>query len=70
MILGKIHPGTAPETLESEDLLSATLPPQYDVSAAGQSFLTTVPAEDENAPPPTTRVVENWHEDFRDREQD
>ena len=44
----------------------------YDVSADGQRFLTMVPAEadDEETAPPAIRVVENWHEEFRDRDQD
>jgi serine/threonine protein kinase/Tol biopolymer transport system component len=65
-ILGK------PERLfESEDLQRrAYAAPDYDVSADGQRFLTTAPADDENAAPPAIRVVQNWYEEFRDREQD
>ena len=61
-----------PERLfESEDLRAvAYASPRYDVSADGKRFLTTTPAEDENASPPSIRVVENWYEEFRDREQD
>jgi Tol biopolymer transport system component len=46
-------------------------PGGYDVSADGQRFLTVSPvegAENETAPP-TIRVVQNWHEEFRDREE-
>ena len=42
----------------------------YHVSADGQRFVTTVPFEADEPTPPTMRVVENWHEEFRDREQD
>ena len=66
--------GQPQRLFESEDLqlgrLSAYAGPQYDVSADGKRFLTTAPDEDENAPPPSIRVVENWYEEFRDREQD
>jgi hypothetical protein len=42
---------------------------QYDVSAAGQRFVTIAPVEGEEAAPPKIRVVQNWYEEFRDREQ-
>ncbi len=40
----------------------------YDVSADGQRFLFSYPPED--TPELTIRVVQNWYEEFRDREQD
>ena len=40
---------------------------QYDVSADGQRFLFSERASDEES---KIRVVLNWHEEFRDREQD
>ena len=40
----------------------------YDVSADGQRFV--IPDSVEGAEPPTIRVVQNWYEEFRDREQD
>ena len=46
-------------------------PGGYDVSAAGQRFLIVSPveeAENETAPP-TIRVVQNWYEEFRERER-
>ena len=62
-------PGQPQICFESEDLrLNDYGAPQYDVSADGQRFLTTAPAEDENAPPPVIRVVENWYEEFKDRQ--
>ncbi len=44
----------------------------YDVSADGQRFILAEPVGDggAEAPEPSIRVVENWHEEFRDREQD
>ena len=63
--------GQPQRLFESEDLRAGAYGgPQYDIAADGQRFLTTTPAEDENASPPTIRVVENWYEEFRDREQD
>ncbi len=41
---------------------------QYDVSADGQRFVLTEPAGE--APEPSIHVVQNWYEEFRDREQD
>ena len=39
----------------------------YDVTDDGQTFVVVEPAED--AGPPVIRVVENWYEEFRGREQ-
>ena len=44
----------------------------YDVSADGQRFVMTAPVQegdDGEVAPPTIRVVMNWYEEFRDREQ-
>ncbi len=40
---------------------------RYDVSADGQRFVMVETLED--PPPPLIRVVQNWYEEFRDREQ-
>jgi len=53
---------------ESQDLFNRVVSLTYDVSADGQRFLTIAPFPDEDAPAPTIRVVENWYEEFRDRE--
>jgi hypothetical protein len=54
----------------STDLLSSTQSPGYDVSADGQRFVTVTPVEDgEETTVPRIRVVQNWYEEFRDREQ-
>ncbi len=43
----------------------------YDISADGQRFILAEPvAEGADAPEPSIRIVQNWHEEFRDREQD
>ena len=43
----------------------------YDVSADGQRFILAEPVgAGADAPEPSIRVVENWYEEFRDREQD
>ncbi len=41
----------------------------YDVSADGERFLTVAPVEGADAAPPTIRIVQNWHEEFRDRQR-
>ena len=41
----------------------------YDVSADGERFLTVAPVEGAEAAPPTIRIVQNWYEEFRDRNQ-
>ncbi len=41
----------------------------YDVSADGR-FVLMDSAESADAEPPSIHVVENWYEEFRDREQD
>ncbi len=40
----------------------------YDVSRDGQRFLTISPVEDSISAPPKVRIVQNWYEEFRDRE--
>ena len=41
----------------------------YDVSADGQPFiLAELVGAGADAPEPSIRVVQNWHEEFRDRE--
>ncbi len=59
------------EATELTSQLAGGLP--YDVSADGQRFVTVAPfqgdQDDEEAAPPTIRVVQNWYEEFREREQ-
>ncbi len=67
--------GQPQRLFESDDLRLRTVTlgwgsPEYDVSADGNRFLTVTPVEDENARSPAIRVVQNWYEEFRDREQD
>jgi hypothetical protein len=40
---------------------------RYDVSADGQRFIMVAPVEE--VAPPKIRIVQNWYEEFRDREQ-
>ncbi len=45
--------------------------PQYDVSADGRRFLLATPVADEEGKQEVQiRVVENWFEEFRERERD
>ncbi len=64
--------GQPQRLFESADLRSGPAAPQYNVSADGQRFVTMAPVEDgdEESAPPKIRVVQNWYEEFRDREQD
>jgi predicted Ser/Thr protein kinase len=67
---GNVTPGR-PQRLFDSDLLTG--PPQrtnYDVFPDGQRFVTFAPHGDGTATSLSIRVVENWHEEFRDREQD
>ena len=44
---------------------------KYDVSADGQRFVTVAPVEGEGETvTPSVRIVQNWYEEFRDRERD
>ena len=55
------------------DILPATRSAaSYDVSPDGQQFLVRLPryVDDSEQAKPKIRVVENWYEEFRDREQD
>jgi len=55
---------------EASDLIT-TGAPAYGVSSDGQRILTTIPNPDlDQDLRPKVRVVENWLEEFRDREQD
>ncbi len=57
---------------ESPDLVLADSGRDYDVSADGRRFVMTTPVEegdDGEVAPPSIRVVQNWYEEFRDRER-
>jgi hypothetical protein len=59
------------QLFRSDDMLSAVPAPAYDVSADGQRFITIAPVQNngEEAAAPKIRVVLNWYEEFRHREQ-
>ena len=64
--------GQPQKLFESADLLPESPSyawPLYDASADGQRFLMVTPVADGTAVPPKIRIVENWYEEFRDREQ-
>ncbi len=61
--------GQPQQLFESEELISGAVAPTYDVSADGQRFLTVAPVESADTAPLRIRIVENWYEEFRDREQ-
>jgi len=53
---------------ESPDLIYQFRSVNYGVSPDGRRFLTVAAVEDEDAPARSIHVVENWLEEFRDRE--
>ena len=63
--------GLATRMFEHPGLRSGFDYAPYDVSADGQRFILAEPVgEGADAPEPSIRVVMNWYEEFRDREQD
>ena len=63
--------GSATRLFEHPGLKPGMIYPHYDVSADGQRFILAEPVgEGAEAPEPSIRVVMNWFEEFRDREQD
>ena len=63
--------GPATRLFEHPDLGLGTNYAPYDVSADGQRFILTGPVgEGADAPTPSIRVVQNWYEEFRGRQQD
>ena len=52
----------------STDLDASPQAVTYDVSAAGQRFVTIAPVQHGGEAPPTIRIVENWYEEFRDKD--
>ncbi len=66
---GGLTLGRPQRLFDSEDLRSFSRHAEYDVSPDGERFLTTAPADDEAGDGSVIRVVQNWYEQFRDREQ-
>ena len=58
------------EYLFEHPMLAWIYMPQYDISADGQRFIIPTPIEDTPGAKPMIRVVQNWAEEFRDRERD
>ena len=44
--------------------------PRYDVSADGRRFVLPEPIVGAEEKPPSIHIIQNWYEEFRDREQD
>ena len=60
-------PGSPTPLFRSAEIQRAG-PASYDVSALGRWFVIAVPIGGDT--PPVIGVVQNWHKEFRDREQD
>jgi len=63
--------GQPQQLFQSPELAVGASSTSYDVSADSQRFIMVAPVEDDeaNAAPPKIRIVQNWYEEFRDREQ-
>ncbi len=61
--------GQPSRLFESADLASPYATTRYTVSADGQKFLTVTRVDEEATESAKIRIVENWHKDFRGREQ-
>ncbi len=60
--------GQPSRLFESADLASPYATATYAVSADGEKFLTINPLDEAPTESPKIRIVENWYEEFRDRE--
>ncbi len=67
---GSTFSARSKEYLFAHPMLAWIYMPQYDVSADGQSFIIPTPVEDAPGAKPMIRIVQNWVEEFRDRERD
>ena len=61
-------PGEPIRLFDADALKGGGSAPGYDVSPDGRQFIIARPVGD--PPRPSIRVVQNWYEEFRDREQD
>ena len=62
--------GKPSRLFESADLASPYATTRYAVSADGQKFLTVTRVDEDATESPKIRIVENWYEEFRKRDQD
>ena len=69
---GEFSPGSPTVLFEHPGLRRGGNYPNYDASLDGQRFILSEPVgyDATEGSPATIRVVENWYEEFRDREQD
>ncbi len=65
---GAFRPGKPQRLFESGFLRGPPRRTNYDVFPDGQRFVTFAPHEDSAAASLSIRVVQNWYEEFRDRE--
>jgi dipeptidyl aminopeptidase/acylaminoacyl peptidase len=62
--------GRPQELFRSDDLISNTSSVTYDISGDGQRFITIARVEqDAEEAPPKIRIVQNWFEEFRNRQR-
>ena len=61
--------GQPQQLFESSDLLQIRSTPSYDISADGKRLVLVAPEQVEESAPPKIRIVQNWYEEFRGRDQ-
>ena len=61
--------GAVTRLFQDADLLGVEAP-RYDVSGDGRRFVLREPVAGTEEKPPSIHIVQNWYEEFRDREQD
>ncbi len=66
----EFRPGRPRALFSNGALRRGTARPRYDVAAGGDRFLLAEPDAGEEGLQPEIHIVENWYEEFRDREQD
>ena len=63
--------GSVTRLFEHRALLTSLWPfARYDVSGDGQRFVLPVPVDEEVEHAVSIHIIQNWYEEFRDREQD
>ena len=63
--------GSVTRLFEHRALLTSLWPfARYDVSGDGQRFVLPVPVDEEVEDAVSIHIIQNWYEEFRDREQD
>ncbi len=68
--VGEFSAGSPRPLFRFPRLVGLDIEYQYDVSADGRRFVVIEEVKDEQANRPSVHIVQNWYEEFRNREQD